>query len=141
MERKKKEKLVLTLHYLWWISAKSTKSRVSGSGVTASWKWAFHRKGKKQKKRILGNFEYSSPRSLTCCSDICSNKTCSMSVFMKTCHLIYVLKRNILAFRNTNEAVKLLLKPFVTCTLARATTLEKTSKSKRHAAYKGTEKS
>lgn len=40
------KKLVLVLHYLWWKSAKSTESRVTGSGVMANLEWTFHSKEK-----------------------------------------------------------------------------------------------
>lgn len=61
---------MLVLHYLWWSSAKSTKSRVSGPGVTVNLKWAFHRKGKKKKTnswKLWIFISLSDGGGLTCC--------------------------------------------------------------------------
>lgn len=67
------------------MSAKSTESRVSGSGVAANLEWAFHSKGGKKSQEIFNIHLLVRQRMKSDTLHLTSAVTCSVSGLMQTC--------------------------------------------------------
>lgn len=67
------------------MSAKSTESRVSGSGVTANLEWAFHSKGGKKSQEMFNIHLLVRQRMKSDTLHLTSAVTCSVSALMQAC--------------------------------------------------------